>query len=211
MRSAPTLTWDFASCKSSIDVFLAVAPHLGTRTGAAAMHVVSVRRSWCGWVKPMSDAWAAVSWNARTPILERVRAESGMRLAQNHWSEHCARAAQHNEDWLGFAWPGPRLRPPPEPLRRRRPTRITRIQPHAKRHLDARVHAQTSPTRKAQIRRADGCVGTKERQARCAPRMPSLASPRARVRPRTCCAWLNRWASRNRDVRSWPTAAQRVD
>ena len=158
MRSAPTLTWDFASCKSSIDVFLAVAPHLGTRTGAAAMHVVSVRRSWCGWVKPMSDAWAAVSWNARTPILERVRAESGMRLAQNHWSEHCARAAQHNEDWLGFAWPGPRLRPPPEPLRRRRPTRITRIQPHAKRHLDARVHAQTSPTRKAQIRRADGCV-----------------------------------------------------
>ena len=82
----------------------------------------------------MSDAWAAVSWNARTPNLERVWAESGTRLVQDRWSEHCAGATQHNENWLGFAWTDPRPRPPPAPLRLRRPTRITRTQPHAHRH-----------------------------------------------------------------------------
>ena len=73
MRPAPTLTWDFASCKSSIDVFLAVAPHLGTRTGAAVMHAVSVRRSWCDWVKPHVRRLGC-------SLVKRANSDSGMRL-----------------------------------------------------------------------------------------------------------------------------------
>ena len=73
MRSASTLTWDFASCKSSIHVFLAVAPHLGTRTGAAGMHAVSVRRSWCGSVKPHVRRLGC-------SLVERANSESGTRL-----------------------------------------------------------------------------------------------------------------------------------